>query len=443
MTVTSERVSGELARIGEEAFMFGFPLVLMEATRRLSSSVPPGVRPGFGPMNAFHHMRAFPPGDFREVVRPNFDTLYSLMWWDVSDEPLVISVPDTGGRYYMLPFLDMWTDVFALVGSRTTGTAAGHVALTASGWDGELPDGVERIEAPTPVGWVVGRIRTDGAADYEAVHRVQDGFRATPLSAWPGEAPMAAPTSPGVDYRDPLAHVLGLSGTELLRQVVELANRYGVHAIDQPVLARLRRLGVRIGEPLDVDGLDAGQRAAIEAGADAARRRMREIEPRLFPKVNGWSQPTYLLGSYGTAYLHRAAVAQSGLGANLVEDAVYPVLFEDQDGRTPSGDEDQVLRFAAGELPPADAFWSVTMYDAEGYPVPNELDRYALGDRDPLAYGDDGSLEIYVQHDDPGPDRRSNWLPAPRGPIGLTLRLYDPRPEVLDGRWSPPPLERA
>ncbi len=444
MTTAPETGSGQLVRIAEDAYLFGFPIVLMEVTRQITTNVPAGLKPGFGPMNLFTHMQAFPPGDFKEVVRPNFDTLYSILWFDLSDEPIVISVPDTAGRYYMLPFMDMWTDVFALVGRRTTGTAAGQYALVGPGWSGTLPDGVERIDAPTSIGWVVGRTQTNGTADYAAVREVQDGFVATPLSAWP--AAPAVPTSMQDDSIDmttaPVDQVLSLSGAELLRRTADLMLHHPPHLVDQPLLARMRRLGLVAGEPFDIDALDTGTRDAIEAGAVSAQARMERLTA-MHPVVDGWSQPTFTMGVYGTDYWRRAIIAKIGLGANLVEDAVYPVLFHDAAGNTPVGEVDYVLHFDADALPPVDAFWSVTMYDGDGFTAPNDLDRYALGDRDPLVYNADGSLDLYLQHTDPGDDRRANWLPAPAGSLGITMRLYDPRPEVLDGTWTPPPLRVA
>ena len=281
-------------------------------------------------------MEAFPPGDFKEVVRPNFDTLYSILWFDLGDEPLVISVPDTAGRYYMLPFMDMWTDVFALVGRRTTGTAAGQYAPVGPGWSGALPDGMERIDAPTSVGWVIGRTQTNGPADYAAVHEVQAGFVATPLSVW-SDAP-AVPTSEpdaSVDMATaPVDQVLALSGVEFLRRTAELMRQYPPHLVDQPLLARMRRLGLVAGEPFDTDRLDAGTREAIETGAASAKSRMERLSS-MHPVVDGWSQPTFTMGVYGTDYWRRAIVAKVGLGANLVEDAVYPVLFHEAAGNTP------------------------------------------------------------------------------------------------------------
>ncbi len=441
MTTELDTSPEELARIAQDAYLFGFPIVLMEVTRQITTNVPVGVRPGFGPMNLFTHMEAFPPGDFKEVVRPNFDTLYSILWFDLRDEPVVISVPDTAGRYYMLPFMDMWTDVFALVGRRTTGTAAGHYALVGPGWSGTLPDGMERIDAPTSIGWVIGRTQTNGPADYAAVHEVQAGFVAAPLSVWP-EAPTvpASELDGSVDMTTaPVDQVLALSGVEFLQHTAELMRQHPPHLVDQPLLARMRRLGVVAGESFDVGALDASTRDAIEAGAVSARARMDRMTA-MHPVVDGWSQPTFAMGVYGTDYWRRAVIAKIGLGANLVEDAIYPVLFHDADGNAPMGEVDHVLHFDADGLPPADAFWSVTMYDGDGFTVPNDLDRYALGDRDPLVYNADGSLDLFLQHSDPGEARRANWLPAPAGPLGVTMRLYDPRPEVLDGTWTPPPL---
>jgi hypothetical protein len=444
MTNGIRTTADELERIAEDAYLFGFPNVLMEITRQITTNVPAGLKPGFGPMNLFTHMEAFPPGDFKEVVRPNFDTLYSILWFDLADEPIVISVPDTAGRYYMLPFMDMWSDVFALVGRRTTGTGAGQYALVGPGWSGTLPDGMGRIDAPTSVGWVIGRTQTNGPADYAAVHDVQAGFVATPLSVWP-----AAPAVPAFEHDGsvdmdtaPVDQVLALTGVEFLRRTADLMVQHRPHQVDQPLVARMRRLGLIAGEPFDPDALDASVRDAIEAGAVSAKARMERIAA-MHPVVDGWSQPTFTMGVYGTDYWRRAVIAKIGLGANLVKDAVYPVLFHDADGNAPVGEVDYVLHFDADALPPADAFWSVTMYDGDGFPVPNDLDRYALGDRDALVYNADGSLDLYLQHNDPGEARRSNWLPAPAGPLGVTMRLYDPRAAVLDGTWTPPPLTAA
>jgi len=436
-----EREASILGRIAEEAYLYLFPLVLMDVTRRVVESFPAGARPGFGPMNLFTHMRAFPPGDFREVVRPNFDTLYSTLWFDLRSEPVVVSAPDTAGRYYMLPMLDMWTDVFAVVGSRTTGTSEGKYALVAPGWDGGLPDGIVRIESPTPFGWIIGRTQTNGSSDYEAVHRIQDGFIAKPLSVFPGEFVPEEPVVSDVDVETaPLDQVMAMDIGEFFSYAAELMQLHPPHLTDQPILARMSRLGMKPGESFSPD---PGLVEVIQHAPKAAQKQMADFEPKAFPLVNGWSVPTFGMGVYGTDYLRRATVAKIGLGANLPEDAIYPVLYHDEDGAVPDGTNSYVLHFDADALPPAAAFWSVTMYDAEGFPVPNDLDRYALGDRDPLIYNDDGSLDIYIQHDDPGGGKTQNWLPGPREPLGVTMRVYSPRREALQGGWVAPPLRRT
>lgn len=438
---THESDAAFFGRVAEEAYLYLFPLILMNVTRRVTGSVPAGVKPGFGPMNLFTHMRAFPPGDFKEVVRPNFDTLYSILWFDLREEPVVVSAPDTGGRYYMLPMLDMWTDVFAVVGSRTTGTAKGHYALIGPGWSGNLPSGPVPIESPTPFGWIIGRTQTNGPSDYEAVHAIQDGYLATPLSAFPGEVrPDASPFSDVDTTTPPLDQVMSMGIVEFLSYGAELMGLHPPHLTDQPILARMARLGLSPGESFTPD---PGLTDMIRHAPKAAQQQMIDFQPKSSPVFNGWSSPTFGMGVYGTDYLRRATVAKVGLGANLPEDAIYPVLYYDEHGEVPDGANSYVLHFEADALPPADAFWSVTMYDGEGFPVPNDLDRYALGDRDPLVYNGDGSLDIYIQHGDPAGERTSNWLPAPRGPLGVTMRLYSPRSAALQGVWVPPPIRRT
>jgi hypothetical protein len=436
--------STDLGRIAVEAYHYLYPLVLMEVTRKVSTGIPAGTRAGFGPPNRFSHMRAFPPGDFKEVVRPNFDTLYSPVWIDLTTEPQVISLRRPVDRYFMLPMMDMWTDVFAVIGTRTTGGGAADYCLVPPGWDGRLPDGLHRIDAPTPHVWVIGRTQTNGTSDYEAVNAIQDGFRISPLSTWPEPADGAHSVETDVDLTTPpLDQVNGMTGDEFFAMASGLLAIHPPHPIDQPILARLRHLGITPGEPSDPNSVASGIGEAMARAPETALERMRAAVLAANPVVNGWSIRRAGIGVYGTDYLYRAVIAMVGLGANLPEDAIYPLIVADDTGEPPLGRRDYVLRFEPAELPPVDAFWSVTMYDGDGFPVPNALGRYALGDRDPLHYGDDGSLDIYVSHTDPGGDRSGNWLPAPEGPLGLTMRLYGPKPEVLDGRWAPPPLRRA
>ncbi|NKY57420.1 DUF1254 domain-containing protein [Nocardia flavorosea] len=430
-------LSDDLRTLSYEATLYFYPLVTMDISRRQQTGSPAGVRPGFGPPNEFHHMREFPPADFRAVVRPNFDTLYSIAWLDLTAGPVVVHTPDTGDRYYMLPMLDMWTDVFASPGKRTTGTGAGDFVVTAPGYRGPLPEGAGVIPAPTPHVWIIGRTQTNGPADYAAVNAIQDGYRVTPLGD-------AVPPAPAEDATtEPLTLVHEMSALDYFAYAADLLVTNPPHLTDQPVLARLERLGIIAGQPFDTGRFTAEQRAEIDAGRAEAFQAMHTAMTTLGSKANGWAVNTDTMGVYGNFYLKRAMVTMVGLGANPPEDAVYPLLITDSDGDPVTGEHDYVLHFGKDELPPVAAFWSVTMYDDQGFQVANELGRFAIGDRDPLSYNADGSLDLYLQHTHPGPAREPNWLPAPPGPLGVTMRLYAPLREALDGRWQPPPLRKA
>ncbi|MBX3385209.1 MAG: DUF1254 domain-containing protein [Phycisphaeraceae bacterium] len=440
-TVTEE----EAYQIGLEAYFYFYPLLSMEVTRRVSANVPAGERPGLGPMNRFHHMREFPPADFREVVRPNFDTLYSSAWLDLTAEPVIITAAPTNGRYYLLPMLDMWSNVFASPGKRTSGTGAGLWAVVPPDWSGPLPEGVEHIEAPTRHVWVIGRTQTNGPADYEAVHRVQDGFEITPLSQWSRKTEQRPPSpDPTVDTKTPpLVQVNTMPAARYFTLGAELMRLHPPQTTDWSILTRMARLGITPGE-FDFAKAPPAVRAGLERASADGLRHMKEKLPTLARVTNGWQMNTDTMGVYGNAYLKRAIVAMAGLGANQPEDAIYPLCVADADGKPLTGDNRYVLRFTKEQLPPVDAFWSLTMYDAEGFQVANPLNRFAIGDRDALKFNPDGSLDLYIQHANPGPDKESNWLPSPAsGPLGLTMRLYAPRPEALDGRWNPPAVRSA
>jgi hypothetical protein len=430
--------------IGVEAYAYLYPLVLMDTTRRQAVNVEAGKVIGRGPMNAFTHVPIFPPADFRDVVRPNFDTLYSIAWLDLTKEPMVIAVADTQERYYLLPMLDMWTDVFASPGKRTTGTGAGTFAVVPPGWQGKLPDDVQRIDAPTPYVWIIGRTQTNGAKDYEAVHKVQDGYTITPLSQR-GKAPEPAKAliDPDVDMKTaPMIQVDNMAAADYFAYAAELMKVNPPHITDQPIIARMRRIGIEPGKSFDLKKVDPTVMHALERAAPDALKAMRAKIPTLARVVNGWQMNTDTMGVYGNYYLKRAIVALVGLGANVPEDAVYPLNIGEAEGKPLIGANKYTLHFDKSNLPPVYAFWSITLYDKDGFPAANDLNRNAIGDRDELKFNTDGSLDICFQNQSPGKDKEANWLPAPTGDFNLTMRLYAPKREVLDGRWAPPPIKR-
>jgi hypothetical protein len=430
--------------IGVDAYVYFYPLVLMDLTRKQLTNVDQREA-GKGPMNLFVSVPAYPPADFKGVVRSNFDTLYSLAWLDLTEEPLVVSVPDTEGRYYLLPMLDMWSDVFASPGWRTTGTKLGNFLVTPPGWSGSLPAGFTRIAATTPYVWIIGRTKTDGPADYDAVHKIQDGYRVTSLSRW-GSAPerLSVKNDPTVDMKTPpMVQVDCMPAGAFFSYAAELLKLHPPHATDQPIIAQMERIGIEPGKSFDISKLDPAVQTVLAEVPAAAQQLMKWKVPTVARVANNWSMNTDTMGVYGNYYLKRAIVAQLGLGANVPEDAIYPLNLGDEDGKPLDGSNRYTIHFEKGATPPVDAFWSITLYDADGFQVANALNRFAVSSWMPLKYNADGSLDIYFQSDSPGTENEANWLPAPKAPFNLTMRLYSPKDDALTGKWNPPPVKRA
>jgi hypothetical protein len=445
----------EAQSIATDAYIYFYPLISMDITRKQSTNIEPGKEFAKGPMNTFVNVPAFPPGDLKIVVRVNFDTLYSVAWLDLTKEPLVVSAPDTDGRFYLLPMLDMWTDVFASPGWRTTGTKAGNFVLVPSGWrpdlrekiveEFKLPKDTQRIDAPTPYVWVIGRTKTDGPPDYPAVHKIQAGYKVTPLSEW-GRAPnpVEVKIDPSIDMKTPpKTQADTMTGENYFAYATELMKLHPPHLTDQPILAQMKRIGIEPGKSFDFAKADPLVKKAVEDAPAHARRLMEWKLPTLARVANHWSMNTDTMGVYGNYYLKRAIVTQQGLGANLPEDAIYPLNLGDEAGRPLDGANKYTINFEKGAAPPVNAFWSITLYDADGFQVPNTMNRFAMSSWMPFNYNPDGSLSLYFQNDSPGKDKEANWLPAPKAPFNLTMRLYGPKSEALTGRWNPPPITRT
>jgi hypothetical protein len=435
----------EAHAIGVDAYVYFYSLISIDVTRRQATNAEPGKMVLFGPANLFASAPAFPTADFRAVVRPNFDTLYSSAWLDMTKEPVVVSAPDTGGRYYLLPMLDMWSDVFASPGWRTTGTQAANYLVTPPGWSGTVPAGMTRISAPTPYVWIIGRVKTDGPPDYDAVHKVQSGFKVTLLSDW-GKTPrpVEVKIDPSIDMKTPpKVQVDTMPAGKYFAYAAELLKLHPPHLTDEPILAQMRRIGIEPGKSFDIEKVSPAVKKGLEGAPEAARKLMAWKTPTLARVANNWSMNTDTMGVYGNYYLKRAIVAQAGLGANLPEDAIYPLNLGDETGKPLDGANKYAIHFDKNNLPPVDAFWSVTLYDPEGFQVANTLNRFAVSSWMPFKYNADGSLDLYLQNESPGKDKEVNWLPAPVGAFNLTMRLYGPKSEALTGRWNPPPVTRV
>ena len=432
----------EAQSIAVDAYVYFYPLLSMDVSRKQFTN---GTSDFKSPMNTFMNVPAYPPADFKGVVRSNFDTLYSASWLDMTKEPVVISAPDTDGRYYLLPMLDMWTDVFASPGWRTTGTKAGNFLVTPPGWTGTVPDGMTRINAPTPYVWLIGRTKTDGPSDYEAVRKIQSGYKVTLLSEY-GKAPkpLEFKPDPSVDMKTPpKVQVDTMSAGKYFAYAAELLKQHPPHITDEPILARMKKIGIEVGKSFDISKLDPAVQKALESAPQAGQKLMLWKLPTLARVVNGWSMNTDTVGVYGNYYLKRAILSQQGLGANVVEDAIYPLNLGDETGKPLEGANKYTITFDKGAAPPVNAFWSITLYDQEGFQVGNVLNRFAVSSWMPFKYNADGSLDLYFQNESPGKDLEANWLPAPKGLFNLTMRLYAPKSDALTGRWNPPAVTKV
>jgi hypothetical protein len=437
----------EALETGVQAVVYGLPLVIMDLTMRTATNVD-HPRGAAAPVNQFANLREFPTAAFKQVVRANVDTLYSSAFLDLSKEPLVLSVPDTQGRYYLLPMFDAWTDVFASPGTRTTGNGAGTFAIVGPDWAGTLPPGLQALRSPTNIVWILGRTQTNGPEDYPAVHAVQDGYKLVPLSRF--GTTYALPrgvVDASVDMKTPPVEQLkAMSAATYFNALARLLKATPPPASDGPVLARFARIGVVPGRPFAPSNLDPKIAGSLERSVALALERLQTAAKQTGKSVNGWRVPGMILGNYGNNYAARAIIALIAFGANLPADAVYPTTFVDADEMPLNGANRYILHFDKDLTPPVNAFWSVTLYDPDSFFVANPLNRYAISSWMPLRRGKDGSVDIYIEHQSPGKDKESNWLPAAAGDFNVTLRMYwptDKQPSILDGSWKPPTVTRV
>ena len=413
-----------------EAYIWGYPLVVTIRTLETFASLIP--------VNQLTWQTALSGPDSRLVVAPNRDTLYAVAPMDLRGEPYALTVPEIGDRYYAFEMIGAYTDVFAYVGTRATGGRAGTWVITPPGWSGTLPAGAARLESPTPQFFLLGRFLVDGDADVANVLALRGQVRLEPLSRLTGTAPAPAPPPPGTPAGTPQDIVS--AGVHFFDELGDdLAIDPPSDPAQQTILGRYVSLGVGPGRHPSAEQTDPAVQAALAAGVVDGDRMIAQASNSPGGEVDGWRVNPHL-GRYGDDALLRAVTARIGWGANVAEEAIYALSQHDADGAAYTGTRRYVLHFPPGGLPPVEAFWSLTLYGPDRFFVANSIGRYAIGDRTPgLTTNPDGSLDIYLQHDPPT-GHESNWLPAPEGAFLLILRLYLPRPEVIDGRYAYPPV---
>ncbi len=439
-TALNSSLENESYTIGVQAYIYGLAPVIMQRTENNFTGTP---GPTHAPVNQFGCVTHLATPNDTIIVTPNTDTLYSSAWLELGKEPIILHVPDTNGRYYVMQIMDAYTNTFASVGRRTTGTGEGNYAIVGPGWNGNLPENTKEIRSPTNTVWIAGRILVNGEEDLPAAVSLQSQFTLTPLSrsGQPSGSPLNQTLadfkkySPSPDVQGPLRFY------EDLR--VALLNNPPPEG-EAALMATFDRIGLRSNDTPYGKDLDPAVREGLIRAIPDAEQIVKEAWANVpGKKINGWTFSTDI-GTYGNNYLTRAAVAEGGLAANLPQEAVYPKAQTDSDGTPLNGGSRYMMHFAQGNFPPVNAFWSVTTYNASTYMlVPNPISRYAIGDRTPgLQYNPDGSLDIYIQHDAPE-GKESNWLPTPEDHFYLILRMYQPKQEVLDGSYQIPPVRKT
>lgn len=438
----------EAVGIAMEAYIYGYPLITFDMVRKQQTNVAtPDAE--HAPMGQMIKMRSYPAVDNHCCAAPNADTLYTMVWLDVSIEPWVFSIPDMGERYYIMPMLDGFSEVFHVAGRSTTGGKAQTYAITGPGWSGALPEGVTQVKSPTGMVWVLGRIYCTGTPeDYKAVHLLQDKFSVVPLSSY-GKLYTALPgvVDANFDMKTGVRNqVDSLDIDACFNYLANLMKTNPPTAQDAPIVARMAEIGLVPGQDFDPSKLGFIDREVMKTVPKLALVKMLEHLKKQ-KTTNGWLYFTAGVGNFGTDYLLRGMANALGPGWNRPQDAVYPLSEKDADGDAYNGAEHKyVIHFDKGRTPPVKAFWSLTLYDTEFFFIPNSIDRYDLSQRDTFVTNPDGSVDLHIQAESPGKARETNWLPAPKGKFNLVMRLYWPTqspPSILDGTWTPPPVKRV
>lgn len=437
----------QIIQTAKEAYQFAYPMMLFYATQRVMTNTEHTVinnGPMRAPINQLASASHFPEVSDHTVIRMNVDTYYSSCWMNLEKEPLVFQIPNTNDRYYLMPMLDAWSNVFFCPGKRNTGTEAQTYLITGPGWNGQIPDGMQQVKAPTNMIVLLGRTQVNSEKDgADVVRKIQENYKIIPLSAYGKPyTPPKGIIDPSIPREAPGEAVINMTTAEFFTTFNKLLVSNPPAAADSIMMKKLALIGIAPGTKFEISKFSKEVQDAINAIPEWAKTEIPRHGFGSSKPVNGWTLE-HGLGNYGTNYKFRAGVAYTGWGANLDEDAMYPSSSIDSAGDTYDGSKhNYILHFDKGQTPPANAFWSLTLYDATGFFYDNPLNRYAIGDRNPLIINDDGSVDIYIQNEDPGKGKKNNWLPAPKAQFNLMLRVYWPKEEMVTGKWKVPGVKK-
>ncbi|MFO1116061.1 MAG: DUF1254 domain-containing protein [Beijerinckiaceae bacterium] len=440
----------EAAKIAEAGFIYGFPIVMNYGVL-YDFVIDRNSGQYKGPFNQIvNEARVFTYKD-TSVVTPNSDTPYSMLWLDLGAEPMIISVPAVDPkRYYSVQLVDGNTYNYGYIGSRATGSDAGDYMVVGPNWQGATPPGIKKVfRATTRYGLTIFRTQLFDPKDMDNVKKVQAGYKAQPLSSYLKQpAPAALPV---VNFPTINKQLAKRNFFEYLDFALQFAPATPHEA---EIRAQLAKIGVGAGKSFNFRDLSLKDKIEIGIGMKLGQRKLEQKVKSVGKNINGW-QVGSVFGDadfFNGDWLLRAAAAQMGIYGNNAEEAMYPATRSDVDGNPLDGKNNYTLTFPAGQLPPVNAFWSVTMYDGKTqFLIKNPIDRYLINSPmlANMKKNADGSLTIYIQNKSPGPDREANWLPAPAGPIYMAMRLYWPKtenPSILPpgkGTWQPPGVRKA
>ena len=421
--------------LGVQAYIYGYSLVLMERTRQLQTILDVPIQPALTVSNVFFYLLISP--EFKDVVTPNVDTVYCAAWLDLAQNPVVLNVPDTNDRYYVMQIMDAYSNTFSSIGRRSTGTKAGKYAIVGPDWKGVLPSGLKEVKSPTNTAWIIGRVLSKGDDDVDEAIKILKQFTLTSLDE--NSSPYVIKPANKLLLENKVEELCALDFFKTMTDLMILNPTTDYEAYEK----QFEHIGIDLTYGFDASKLDSDTIAGLNRAAPDAfliiSNSLEQVDHRI---SNKWLIYTGV-GTYGDQFLKRALVAFMGLGANVDEEATLPRTFSDEQGYQLNGGHNYILRFNKDQLPPVEAFWSVTMYDKDFYLVPNDINRYAIADYTPgLKYNDDGSLDIYIQKCPPI-NHESNWLPAPQDDFNLVLRLYQPSAKILNGTYEVPGVKRV
>jgi len=436
----------EVRVIAKEAYIYGEPVV--DNYRVMHAYFIDPKSPEYkAPWNhIWNSARLFSPAD-KAIQTANSDTLYSMIGADLRAEPIVLTVPamDRKDRYFSIQLIDYYTQNFAYAGTRTTGNGGGAFLLAGPGWKGETPKGIDKVfRSETELVFPGYRTQLFNPGDLENVKKIQAGYKVETLSAFLGQpAPKAAPA---IDFIKPLTAAEQRTSPEFFNVLNFVLRFCPTVPSEIALMERFSKIGVGAGKTIDVAKLSPEMKTAIEQGMADAWAEHAALQKRIDAREVSTGEFFGTREFLKNNYLYRMAGAVYGIYGNSKEEAMYPSYAVDADGQRPDGANRYTIRFAPGHFPPVNAFWSLTMYDFPAQlMVANPLNRYLLNApmMPDFKKDADGGLTLYFQNESPGADKESNWLPAPKGPFLVVMRLYWPKPEALDGTWQQPPMKKT